>query len=1059
MKSFAAAKKLYEEGKYQQSLAMYSELGSEYGYKSVEFNIKACNHHLEKVRSSISQKNVKYNRSNTSQYRIKFSKIYEASNKTDFSVLVELAHLDLIDNRLKECLHKIDIAISLNQSYLKSYEIGEQASSLLGDLELANKYQRKKYKQSAKSGYETTQLCSSQEEDSAINLVQSAEEDIINGDFVDALKKAQKAITLDKNYRKSYSIGEQAAIELQNFDLANSLYLSQPPVINSPEAKKRVRNPTLPKDFTLPPIIGSGNGYDFILERSSLVNEYDKKVSIIIPVFNRYQILANTLAALTHQTYPKELIEVIVVDDGSSDEIFSIVKKYEKLLTLFYARQSDNGFRVASARNLGLKLAKNDYIIFMDADILPNPKDVESYMKVLHASDDCVLIGHRRYVDTSNIIDDTIVNNIDILDSLPDINPDNDEADAQSDEGLSYDWRFDTYKNTDDLRTDLYPFTKAAGGNIAFSRKVQQKAGLMDEAFTSWGCEDSEFAYRLYLAGAYFIPMLNIVSLHQEPLEKVETINGKSFRKIGHINTKKLFASKCPAPVIRKYDRQSVFEIPKVSIYIPAYNASDYIIQAIESCLHQKFDDLEVCICNDGSTDNTLALLEKYYNDNPKVRWITQKNKGIGAATNQAIRMCRGMYIAQLDADDVLKPTAVRSCVEVLDKENMFDAVYTDCDYIDKNGTYIRDGWCSGEFDREWMATGMIATHFRMFRKKIWSRIEECNENIKNAVDLDLWLKINEKANIKHIHKIEYSYRWHGKNTSIQNRKAQENNHLIVVEDSLIRQNLDRYWSVKTTNNPLNPREFRIVGKATSELKEVSPKEVFLLIPTCKKNSGKMEAVRKTWASQLSKYGFRYLFLLGDPSLETAQVKDDILIVPCADDYESLLLKLSLGYKFIYQNFNFDYVYKIDDDCYPDLNKLSRDILPQLKGKQFAGGDVHRKGNSMNNKWHYGKCSASKFDIPYQYDVAPFDFAKGGYGYFIRKDVLPIIFQMNSVFNKELEEGVYSPEDVRISEILNYKDIKPHIIDSYSVAKYDSNNNAYLVYDIGSEDVFFKLSN
>ena len=219
-----------------------------------------------------------------------------------------------------------------------------------------------------------------------------------------------------------------------------------------------------------------------------------------------------------------------------------------------------------------------------------------------------------------------------------------------------------------------------------------------------------------------------------------------------------------------------------------------------------------------------------------------------------------------------------------------------------------------------------------------------------------------------------------------------------------------------------------------------------------------MEAVRKTWAYQLNKYGFRYLFLLGDPSLETAQVKDDILIVPCADDYESLLLKLSLGYKFIYQNFNFDYVYKIDDDCYPDLNKLSRDILPQLKGKQFAGGDVHRKGNSMNNKWHYGKCNASKFDKPYQYDVAPFDFAKGGYGYFIRKDVLPIIFQMNSIFKKELEEGVYSPEDVRISEILSYKDIKPHIVDDYVVSKYEKRTfNTYLVYDINDYKDFYHM--
>lgn len=1061
MASFARANELYKQGKYQEALNEYICLQGIYGGQILSVNIQQCRKKIgeaqnidtkpsKTVGNNASQESSTYNPSNTSKYRRIFSEKYEGSSRSDVVSLVELAELDLIDNRLKDCLHKIKVAISLNKDYRKIYEIGEKAAQKAGDLMLSQDYQSKKNKLPPEES--VVQLNLNVDND-AISLTQSAETDIVRGNFKEALEKAKKAISIDKEYRKAYYIAEQAAIELGAFETANKMYLEQPAVVNPATPRARGVNPTLAKNFVVPPLLIEGNNYDFILERASLIKEYTRKVSIIITVYNRSQILANTLAALTHQTYPKNLIEAIVIDDGSSDDVVSVVKKYEKLLNIYMIRQKDDGYRLAAARNLGLKCATGDAIVFMDADILPCPKDIESYMRVLHVTDCAVLIGHRRYVDVSKINDDLILNDIDCALSLPNIIPDNQEVKTQDAQGNSFDWRFEAYTKSNSLRNDLWPFTKASGGNIAFSKLLLNKAGLVDEDFKAWGCEDGEHGYRLYNAGAFFIPMKNIVCLHQEPLSGTpkSSVTGDNFRTEGARITRQIFSSKCPAPTVRKYEAGATFEVPKVSIYIPAYNASKYIVQAIDSCLNQNFADLEVCVCNDGSTDNTLELLEKYYSSNPKVRWITQPNKGIGAATNRAISMCRGMYIAQLDSDDILKPTAVRSCVEILDRENNIDAVYTDCDYIDKSGKYIRDGWCGGEFDRSWMATGMIATHFRMFRKRIFNRIEPCNEQIKNAVDLDLWLKINEKGNIKHIHKVEYSYRWHGENTSIQNRKQQENNHLRVVKDSLVRQNLDKYWTIQSTNNPLNPREFRIVQKEKAQLKSVSPQDVVFLIPTCKKYADKTQAVRETWASQLSKYGFRYLFLIGEPELEYSEVRGDTLHVPCRDDYESLLLKLAFGYKFIYQHFNCDYVYKIDDDTYPNLDMLVEKLLPQLSGHQFAGGAVHKKGNPMNNKWHFGKCSSPIFDKPYKYDVAPFDFAKGGYGYFIRRDALPVVFNQIDTFRKELEEGIYSFEDVRISELMFEKAIPPYIFQNYTVAKFqDRNNETYLIFDISS---------
>ena len=141
---------------------------------------------------------------------------------------------------------------------------------------------------------------------------------------------------------------------------------------------------------------------------------------------------------------------------------------------------------------------------------------------------------------------------------------------------------------------------------------------------------------------------------------------------------------KCPAAHYRKYEEGRFHGVPKVSIYIPAYNASNYIKEAVDSVLNQSFTDLEVVIVNDGSTDSTVDILEKNYSSNPRVKWVTQENKGIGAASNRAIGLCRGHIIGQLDADDRLKPDAIAGlldyfnmpevgcvygCYEVINKE------------------------------------------------------------------------------------------------------------------------------------------------------------------------------------------------------------------------------------------------------------------------------------------------------------------------------------------------------------------------------------------------------
>ncbi|OEZ33321.1 hypothetical protein AS144_05120 [Francisella endosymbiont of Amblyomma maculatum] len=91
----------------------------------------------------------------------------------------------------------------------------------------------------------------------------------------------------------------------------------------------------------------------------------------------------------------------------------------------------------------------------------------------------------------------------------------------------------------------------------------------------------------------------------------------------------------------------------KISVIMSVYNAEKYIAQAIESILQQSFKDFEFIIVNDGSTDNSLAIIKKYEEINSRIRIISRENRGIIYSLNEAIFLANGEYIARMDADDI----------------------------------------------------------------------------------------------------------------------------------------------------------------------------------------------------------------------------------------------------------------------------------------------------------------------------------------------------------------------------------------------------------------------
>jgi len=127
---------------------------------------------------------------------------------------------------------------------------------------------------------------------------------------------------------------------------------------------------------------------------------------------------------------------------------------------------------------------------------------------------------------------------------------------------------------------------------------------------------------------------------------------------------------------------------PKVSVIITTHNRSRFVCQALDSVLGQSFKDLEILVVDDGSTDNTREVLDKYGSN---LRYIYQENRGRSGARNLGITSAQGEYIAFLDDDDVWFGDKLEKQVAFLDGHPEFGLAHTFMELIDAQGAVLRE--------------------------------------------------------------------------------------------------------------------------------------------------------------------------------------------------------------------------------------------------------------------------------------------------------------------------------------------------------------------------------
>jgi glycosyltransferase involved in cell wall biosynthesis len=197
----------------------------------------------------------------------------------------------------------------------------------------------------------------------------------------------------------------------------------------------------------------------------------------------------------------------------------------------------------------------------------------------------------------------------------------------------------------------------------------------------------------------------------------------------------------------------------KVSIVIPCYNHGHFIREALESV--SKITDkslFEVIIMDDGSTDEkTIEVLNSLEKEGYKV--IHQKNMGLGAARNNAIKVATGKYILPLDCDNKIKPEYITQAVSILDADDKTDVVYADAEYFgDKHGI-----WEAGEFNLQKLMIENYIDACAVYRKSIWEKVGGYDEKmpVMGYEDWDFWLRVAfNNGGFKYIHKSLFDYRY-----------------------------------------------------------------------------------------------------------------------------------------------------------------------------------------------------------------------------------------------------------------------------------------------------------
>lgn len=262
-----------------------------------------------------------------------------------------------------------------------------------------------------------------------------------------------------------------------------------------------------------------------------------------------------------------------------------------------------------------------------------------------------------------------------------------------------------------------------------------------------------------------------------------------------------------------------------VSVIVPAYNTSLYIADALESIFYQKYPNIEVIVVNDGSTDNTLDILQKY---EKKIHIIDKKNEGSATARNAAIRISKGKYLAFLDSDDIWLPGKLHLQIsymennpsigvtyglfekifETSEKRIILDDVYEKYKHLEKTDHVEPIEWWSGWVYRKMLFESLPHTITLVMQKRLVEKIGYFDKSFRRGQDYDYWIRLSRVTQFHKLNHLMAIYRLHGDNITAKCMPI--NSELAAVEKAINK------WGYQDLEGSLI--EIKLIKKRISDL-------------------------------------------------------------------------------------------------------------------------------------------------------------------------------------------------------------------------------------------------
>ena len=201
-----------------------------------------------------------------------------------------------------------------------------------------------------------------------------------------------------------------------------------------------------------------------------------------------------------------------------------------------------------------------------------------------------------------------------------------------------------------------------------------------------------------------------------------------------------------------------------VSVVIPIHNAEKYLDRAIMSVIKQTYKKIEIICIENGSNDNSLALLKYYSKIYKNLKVIHLKKASLSDALNKGINKSNGEYIARMDADDISHPKRIEKQIKFLKKNKSVSIVGTNINLIDHQGNFVRKIYYPLKFKdlkKKLEVDSYIAHPSVMMRKEIFKKLKGYRFQFCPAEDYDLWLRALHHFKIENMKEFLLNYREH----------------------------------------------------------------------------------------------------------------------------------------------------------------------------------------------------------------------------------------------------------------------------------------------------------